>query len=899
MPGQTGTCFGEVSALIKISAPGLTLLRIFLLASAYFLFGQLAILLAIAPGMATSVFPSVGIAIAAALLWGYPMLAGAFFGSLLFKLVQPDWPASLTWSDKVVFSLSMATITTLTVTFALWSVRRFANFHSALTFEKSILWLFLLAGPLACLISSIFSTLVLCKFDIVTSDNAGLNWFTWWIGDMIGVMIAIPLMFMLFAKPRVLWRSRWLTVGLPLLVCTALVVALFVLARFQHSQNLQQKFFDQSEQISATFQFRVGRVLQQMRMLERLFAIQPEVTEAMFQQFLQGYPWREAGVLIFDWIEQIPHSERAALETQLQTGFKEYANPGVRPAAVRADYSVVRFMASESGDKSLIGLDFAADPARKEAMEYARDSGSISITAPVRLVTGTDAAMFFIPVYHQKGVPASLEDKRKLIRGFICGIFDTKQLVDTSLSQYDITEFHLQIRDLGTGLAYYGSLPELPAQANYLTWTQHWSHAGRSLELTLIPSKTMLNLNSGQQSWYVLTGGLVLCSLLGIFLLVLTGRSARIEHLITQRTKELSSILDNAIESIVIVDQQGHIERVNKETSLLFGYGMQSLLRQPISKLLACLPEHKNHQLLQPLTVEQLNLWVGQTVEVTGLSEDGQQIPLEMGLSRVDTADKHLYTLMLHDLRERKKIDRMKSEFISTVSHELRTPLTSINGSLGLLAGGVVGELAPAAQQLVQIAKTNTDRLARLVNDILDIEKLEFGQLKLQPVEVEVGALLQEAKLQNQAYADKYSVQLDLLTTSEQNRVYLYQDKFRLLQILSNLISNAIKFSPSHSVVKLSYQLKDGQLVIQVKDQGAGIAESFRSKIFQKFAQADSSDSRNNQGSGLGLNISKTLVEMMQGSIDFESELGKGTCFSLTFPYYEHSDRHNKLQEQS
>ncbi len=120
---------------------------------------------------------------------------------------------------------------------------------------------------------------------------------------------------------------------------------------------------------------------------------------------------------------------------------------------------------------------------------------------------------------------------------------------------------------------------------------------------------------------------------------------------------------------------------------------MPALLRQPVSKLLAYLPEHKNHQLLQPLTIDQLNLWVGHTVEITGLSEEGQQIPLEMGLSRVDVADKHLYTLMLHDLRERKKIDRMKSEFISTVSHELRTPLTSINGSLGLLAGGVVGEL--------------------------------------------------------------------------------------------------------------------------------------------------------------------------------------------------------------
>ncbi|WP_233080184.1 CHASE domain-containing protein [Rheinheimera soli] len=883
--------------MIKISTTSLTLLRIVLLAITYFVFGQLAILLAVAPGMATSVFPSLGIAIAAALLWGYPMLAGAFLGSLVFKLVQPDWPTALTWSDKIVYSLSMAAITALTVTFALWSVRRFASFHSALTFEKSILWLFLLAGPLACLISSALSTLVLCKFDIVTPDNAGLNWFTWWVGDMIGVMIAIPLVFMLFAKPRPLWRSRWLTVGLPLLVCSALVVALFVLARFQQHQSLQQKFFDQSEQISATFQFRVSKVLQQMQMLERLFATQPEVTEGMFLKFLQGYPWKEAGVLFFDWVELVPHQQRAVVEAQLQTDFKEYANPGVRLAAQRPYYSVIRYMASASGDRSLAGLDLAADPVRKDAMDYARDSGSISITAPVRLVSGNAALMFFIPVYQQGEVPKSLDEKRTQIRGFVCGIFETAELVRTSLSQYNTSEFHLQIRDLGTGLSYYGSLPELSPQAKYLTWTRQWSHAGRSLEMQLAPSTAMLNLNSGQQSWYVLTGGLVLCSLLGIFLLVLTGRSARIEHLITQRTKELSSILDNAIESIVIVDQQGLIERVNKETSVLFGYAMHSLLRQPVSKLLACLPEHKNHQLLQPLTVDQLNLWVGHTVEVTGLSQDGQQIPLEMGLSRVDIADKHLYTLMLHDLRERKKIDRMKSEFISTVSHELRTPLTSINGSLGLLAGGVVGELPPQAQQLVQIAKTNTDRLARLVNDILDIEKLEFGQLKLQPAEVEVLALLQEAKLQNQAYADKYLVRLDLVAPADTTPVYLYQDKFRLLQILSNLISNAIKFSPSHSVVKLSYQLQDQYLVIKVKDQGAGIAESFRSKIFQKFAQADSSDSRSNQGSGLGLNISKTLVEMMQGSIDFESQLGKGTCFSLTFAYYQQLNRHEKTSE--
>ncbi len=875
-----------------LSAFSTALLRSLLLAVSYFLFGYLALTLAIAPGLATAVFPSIGIAIAATLLWGYPMLSGVFVGSFLLIFSSGGLPDTLLWQDKAQHSLMMAAVTVLTAATATWLVRRFAGFHSALTSERSIIGLFILTGPVACLISSGLSTLVLLQTTLLSLEQAQSNWLTWWIGDMLGVMIFLPLTFMLFAKPRALWRARWLTVGLPLLVCAALVIALSIRAQSQQQATQQQRFFDQATQISATLQFRVSKVLQKMQSMERLFAIQPELTEAMFHQFLHNYPWQEHGVLVFDWIEQVSHAKRLELEPQLP--FIEYANPGVKPAAIRPEYSIIRYMAPKTNKQDLIGLDLAAEAHRKAAMDYARDQGTVGITAPVRLVQGEDAVLFFMPVYQAGTTPKNQAERRKYLRGFICGIFVTKVLVKNNLNPFDSSLFHLHIKDLGTGNYYYTS-PDTAATHTTLNWVKSWDYAGRTLELQLTPSAKLLAATTSQQSWYVLTGGLVLCSLLGIFLLVLTGRSARIEHLIAQRTKELSSILDNAIESIIIVDQQGSIERVNKETGLLFGYALPALLRQPVSKLLAYLPQHKNHQLLQPLTAEQLQLWVGQTIELTGLGADGQQIPLEMGLSRVDIEDKHLYTLMLHDLRERKKIDRMKSEFISTVSHELRTPLTSINGSLGLLAGGAAGELPAQAQQLVQIAKTNTDRLTRLVNDILDIEKLEFGQLKLQPTEIELTELLKEAQLQNQAYADKYLVALDLVLPSSPGPVYLYQDKFRMLQILSNLISNAIKFSPRHSVVTLSYQIQQGQLQIQVCDQGPGIAESFRSKIFQKFAQADSSDSRNNQGSGLGLNISKTLVEMMQGSIDFESEPGKGTCFYLRFAYSPPVSRHDNI----
>jgi PAS domain S-box-containing protein len=234
------------------------------------------------------------------------------------------------------------------------------------------------------------------------------------------------------------------------------------------------------------------------------------------------------------------------------------------------------------------------------------------------------------------------------------------------------------------------------------------------------------------------------------------------------------------------------------------------------------------------------------------------------------------------DITELKRIDRMKTEFVSTVSHELRTPLTSIRGSLGLIAGGVAGELPPAVKNLVGIATNNCERLIRLINDILDSEKIESGKMRLDLQGVEIRQVVQQALSANEGFASQHRVTMRLRAPDATLQVRIDSD--RMIQVLTNLLSNAVKFSPPDGLVEVSVFRVARGVRVEVVDQGPGIPEEFRNRIFQKFSQADSSNVRQTGGTGLGLNISKALVERMGGQLGFSSEAGAGTTFFFELP---------------
>jgi PAS domain S-box-containing protein len=234
------------------------------------------------------------------------------------------------------------------------------------------------------------------------------------------------------------------------------------------------------------------------------------------------------------------------------------------------------------------------------------------------------------------------------------------------------------------------------------------------------------------------------------------------------------------------------------------------------------------------------------------------------------------------DITERKKVDRMKTEFISTVSHELRTPLTSIRGSLGLLAGGVTGPLPDAAKSLVDIAVNNSDRLVRLINDILDVEKIEANKMdfKLQPLSL--STLVANTVESNRAYGTGLSVAFEIDDRLPEG-AQVNADADRLNQVLTNLLSNAAKFSPSHETVTIALAKIQGKLRVSITDKGPGISEDFQERVFSKFAQADSSDTRQKGGTGLGLNISRAIIEKMGGTIAFVTG-ANGTTFYFELP---------------
>ncbi|MEO8021796.1 PAS domain S-box protein [Polaromonas sp.] len=234
------------------------------------------------------------------------------------------------------------------------------------------------------------------------------------------------------------------------------------------------------------------------------------------------------------------------------------------------------------------------------------------------------------------------------------------------------------------------------------------------------------------------------------------------------------------------------------------------------------------------------------------------------------------------DVTELKRIDRMKSEFVSTVSHELRTPLTSIRGSLGLVSGGVAGALPERARALVEIAKSNCERLIRLINDILDSEKIESGKMPFDMQPHEMRPLLERALADNEGLAAQRKVKLVLHAPKQPLRACVDSD--RLLQVMANLLSNAIKYSPAEGKVMVLLGRHGGRVRVEVSDNGPGIPEEFRQRIFQKFSQADSSDTRQKGGTGLGLNIARAMLERMDGSIGFTSTGDAGTTFFFELP---------------
>jgi PAS domain S-box-containing protein len=338
--------------------------------------------------------------------------------------------------------------------------------------------------------------------------------------------------------------------------------------------------------------------------------------------------------------------------------------------------------------------------------------------------------------------------------------------------------------------------------------------------------------------------------------------------------------MENASIGMALLTPTGRFLKVNKALCDLLGYSDAELVARDFQSITHPADLGRDLDFLRQMLAGELRTY---RMEKRYFHKCGRTVWTLLSVSLVRHADgkPNYFVAQIQDVSEQREMERIKSEFISTVSHELRTPLTSIRGSLGLVLGAMAEPLPRNVRTLLDIAQNNSDRLILLINDILDIDKIASGNMRFDLQEKALAGLLESAVSANTAFAQKFGARIALQPVDASLRILI--DEARFEQIVTNLVSNAAKFSPPGGEIQVRVDEANATVRISVSDQGPGIPENFRSRVFEKFSQQDSSAARRANGTGLGLHITRELVEHMGGRIGFDTETGRGTTFWFEF----------------
>lgn len=588
------------------------------------------------------------------------------------------------------------------------------------------------------------------------------------------------------------------------------------------------------------------------------------------------------GLLAIGFAEWVAGDARASHEARVR---KEIGTYAIRPAGDGPATPAVFVEPMSERNVRLIGLDLAADSVRRQAMDRARDTGLAAITRRVRLLGDGDrnvtGFVVYAPVYRSGASRATLADRRAALTGYIYMPFRAHEFARAALSApsegelrvYDDASYDRELLRDGT--------PGIVDPA--FTAVRDIDVPGGKWRLSFTSRPRAEAVAGRARAWFVLGAGALISAL--AFIVVWTGASMRSRAMVLagsmteafrQSVARLRAILDNVVDGVITVDASGLIDTANPAAERMFGRGLGELAGVNLSSLVG---DASASDLANALSVGRST---SVRREMLARRSDGTTFPVELALSPLKGDGRGKLTGIVRDITEQKRVDRMKSEFVSTVSHELRTPLTSIRGSLGIVHGGATGPTSEKAHAMLTIAIRNCDRLIRLINDILNVEKIESGKLELRVRPLALRSLVEQAIEANAGFGEQFGVRFVVPTTVPDVAVRVDADAFA--QVMTNLLSNAAKFSPAGAAVQIVVGVRTGRVRVDVVDHGPGIPADFESRIFQKFSQADCSDTRQKGGTGLGLSICKALVERMGGTIDFDTQVGVGTTFSVELP---------------
>ncbi|MGH7963693.1 MAG: ATP-binding protein, partial [Candidatus Binatia bacterium] len=523
--------------------------------------------------------------------------------------------------------------------------------------------------------------------------------------------------------------------------------------------------------------------------------------------------------------------------------------------------------------------------------EAARKRGEITLSRVVDLLPGDKGVLVYVPIF-----------VGRTFQGFIVGGFRVRSLFEVLFPEKTINPVSLAVWD-GEQEIYHSAPTRVPPLVRGSSVEAQVNLYSAAWRMQVWPALGAMEGAQSSLPEMVLLGGYLLAGLLAVMVSVIQAARAqtrqmqavnrvlqehntahkRTEEALAKALQEQQELMKAIPDIIYTLDLAGRLIKWNVRMEIVSGFSVEELRHRPLSAFFSEESQARIGQAAEEALAKGYS-----AVQGWLLTKSGTAIPYQFACAPLKDDQNQVvgFAGVGRDMTERLAAERMKDEFLSVVSHELRTPLGALRGSLGLLAGGAFGPLPEKGQRMLEIAVTNTNRLMRLINDILDVERMTAGKLAMQPQACEASELMSQAVDMMQAVAERAKIALCVSPL----RARLWADPDRIVQVLTNLLSNAVKFSSSDATVWLTAEQHGEQVVFQVRDEGRGIPADKLHSIFERFEQVDASDTREKGGTGLGLAICRSIVQHHKGRIWVKSALGKGSTFFFTLPVQKEED---------
>ena len=660
-----------------------------IVACSYFIFGYIGTLLASPPSHASPVWPASGLALAVALACGKRIIPGLFIGILaiqIYAFLDFSLPENLLPS---LISGTLSCIGSLTQAFlGVYLINHYVGKQNPLIKDKKIFNFFLYGGFISCLVAPTIGVTTIYFQGFITANDLPISWLTWWIGDVIGVLIFTPIILSLIAKPAHLWKGRRKSVGFPLFFAFVLVVSIFQYNQKQEIARITSIFEQQVNIFSSAFNTEVQHHVEVNEMLKGFYDSSQKVTKEEFASLTQPFLKKFKSIQALEWVSFVPKKSRHQFENKEHFGVmirEPNQQKEMISAASRDEYFPITFVQPYKGNERALGFDIGTTPSALIAIHKARDTGETAITTPLQLIQDLKKKMGFVlysPVYLKQVPTSSITERINALEGFVAGVFRAEDEINEVFSEFP--NLHLLIKIDDSGHEFYSNFPKSNTP-NYNFFSLHkvsqLAVANRIWTITYQPSADFYHNQISWTLWWILLGGLVTTALTGMGLLMLTGRTLRTEDLVRIRTHDLAiseerfhTIFSEAPLGVAVIDSfSGLIYDANPAYELITGRSLEELRALDWVKITH--PDDRQ-KYLDNLTHMNAGELSGFTIQKRYIqpNESICWVNITITLMALKNKTESRYLCMTEDITDR-KLSELREEYRSTVLESIASGL--------------------------------------------------------------------------------------------------------------------------------------------------------------------------------------------------------------------------------